>query len=117
MKALINTDGSIRLRNPVVRRPQSSTCHGPEKLELTTSLGPTHSAYCSEYTPKLLSPNFIASLVPFSILSAVAAPQQGICRNASALPAALPVALAVKALIIRFFIKCKIMALWPTKLR
>ena len=40
---------------------------------------------------------------------------QGICpaRNASALPAAL----AVKATMIRSFIKCKIMALWLTELR
>src|SRR6218665_1636921 len=44
---------------------------------------------------------------------------QGVCpaRNVSALPAALSAALAVKALIIRLFIKCKIMALWLTELR
>src|SRR6218665_3533655 len=44
---------------------------------------------------------------------------QGICpaRNSSALPAALCAALAVKELIVRLFIKCKIMALWLTELR
>jgi len=43
---------------------------------------------------------------------------QGVCpaKNASALPAALSAALAVKALI-RLFIKCKIIALWLTELR
>src|SRR6218665_2194805 len=41
----------------------------------------------------------------------------GRAKNSSTLLAAQSVALTVKALIIRLFIKCKIMALWLTELR